>query len=405
LFQSDDKRVLITTPFFSPNVGGAETHLLSLLASLNECGIRADVVTYQPLTTRLKGKIFERLGDNRIFRVPWFGYNWFPSLERMPAIEFLYLFPGLFLGTFVWLLFNRRKITVIHAQGFIAGAVSGLLAKIFALPSIISTYAVYNLNRRPLLARVFKVILNLFDRILSFAELATEELLSIGIARERIGRYTYWVDQMVFRPLDREACRKKFGFIRPTLLFCGRLIEIKGAHVALETAKILQERGVICDFAFLVTGDRTDFNMLPGADGANVRYIDIPYEKNHGERRDRIAELNNAADALILPSQYQEGFVHVSMEAASCGTPVIASARGCLLEIVTPTVGVLVNPPTAVCFADMIEKTLLSDCLDTMRKGVLDEARRRFSQNNVEQIIAAYRLVHERKSNVQEKAA
>ena len=45
------KGVLILTPFFSPNIGGVETHLDNLVSILDEKGYKVFVQTYSPITT------------------------------------------------------------------------------------------------------------------------------------------------------------------------------------------------------------------------------------------------------------------------------------------------------------------------------------------------------------------
>jgi glycosyltransferase involved in cell wall biosynthesis len=56
----------------------------------------------------------------------------------------------------------------------------------------------------------------------------------------------------------------------------------------------------------------------------------------HGERK---AELFSGARALLFPTQMNEAFGLVVAEALMSGTPVIASNRGAMREMVTPAVG------------------------------------------------------------------
>ena len=94
--------VLILTPFFSPNIGGVETHLDNLVSILDEKGYRVFVQTYSPITTEnTPWKKSELIGNNiKINRYRWFGKNLFHKLENYPILDFLYLTPYLFLGLF-----------------------------------------------------------------------------------------------------------------------------------------------------------------------------------------------------------------------------------------------------------------------------------------------------------------
>ena len=103
-------KVLILTPFFSPNVGGVETHFDDLTEFLLKRGHKVFVITYQPLTTRLKAKAKEKKGNLFVRRISWFGHNWFPKLEKRPFWVCLYLLPGLFLYSFYFLI--KQKVLI-----------------------------------------------------------------------------------------------------------------------------------------------------------------------------------------------------------------------------------------------------------------------------------------------------
>ena len=51
-FMTNNKKgILILTPFFSPNIGGVESHLDDLVTALDQQGYLVFVQTYSPLTT------------------------------------------------------------------------------------------------------------------------------------------------------------------------------------------------------------------------------------------------------------------------------------------------------------------------------------------------------------------
>jgi glycosyltransferase involved in cell wall biosynthesis len=76
--------------------------------------------------------------------------------------------------------------------------------------------------------------------------------------------------------------------------------------------------------------------------------------------QDRLADLYNAADVLVLAST-REGCPNVLLEALACGTPVVAAAAGGVPEIVRdPVAGRLVAERTPEAFADAV-RDLLAD--------------------------------------------
>ena len=52
-----DRKILMLSPFFSPNTGGVETFLDDLIRYLNKNSKFVEVITYQPLTTNIKAKV------------------------------------------------------------------------------------------------------------------------------------------------------------------------------------------------------------------------------------------------------------------------------------------------------------------------------------------------------------
>ena len=66
------------------------------------------------------------------------------------------------------------------------------------------------------------------------------------------------------------------------------------------------------------------------------------------------------ADMLVLPS-FSESFGLVLIEALACGKPVIGSDVGGIKEIITPEVGLLIDPNSPETISDAIDKMILDD--------------------------------------------
>ena len=125
--------ILILTPFYSPNIGGVESHLDDLVAALDEKRYRVFVQTYSPLTTDNTQYEKEEYQGNsvQINRHKWIGKNLFHKLENHPILDFLYLTPYLFIRSFFFMITNSKKIETIHAQGLNAGIIGVLLKIVF----------------------------------------------------------------------------------------------------------------------------------------------------------------------------------------------------------------------------------------------------------------------------------
>lgn len=146
------------------------------------------------------------------------------------------------------------------------------------------------------------------------------------------------VEHAFFAPGDQAGARHAIGADQsaPLIVFVGRIQPLKGPDVAIRALAGLRESGQR-DARLLIVG------------GSSGRDGDIETERAH----DLVDELGlhdhvafvapqphhilstyyRAADIVIVPSR-SESFGLVALEAAACGTPVVASAVGGLLSLV-----------------------------------------------------------------------
>jgi len=374
--------ILIISVGFRPQIGGLETHLDDLCEYLRRHEYKVFVITYQPITTKAKGPKVERDRNLEIHRIQWFGHNWYHWLERYPPLLFLYLFPRLCIASFFLLLKRHREVSVIHSHGIIPAVIAKIVSRVFQKRCVMSTHTIYSLKERPLLARAMKWILSSFTVILPLAQLSKNELVALGLPKEKIRIYTHWVDLERFRPLGQDKCKAELGLeARFVVLFVGRFIEKKGMGVLLETSKIVPD----VTFAFIGDGPLSGRILQAGRAQDNVWYFGrVPYNE--------LAKYYCAADIFAIPSQYEEGFGRVVAEALACGTPVLASNMGSLSQLVTPSVGVTVAP-TGENIADVINDLYQNHKkLTTLRANCRAYAEEHFSERNAEVIAEAYKV-------------
>src|SRR3989344_7983124 len=170
-------KALQITAHFSPNVGGVETHLNDLVNFLSKKSWKVFVLTYSPLTTKAKWEIYERKQNVSIFRIPWLSGLFF-KLIPYPMLEFLYLLPGLFMGTLFVILFNKPK--VIHAHGLVAGAAGVFWGKVFGIKTIISLHSIYSFPKEGLYRKFTKFIFSNADFILGLSKQSVKEIKNLG---------------------------------------------------------------------------------------------------------------------------------------------------------------------------------------------------------------------------------
>jgi glycosyltransferase involved in cell wall biosynthesis len=107
----------------------------------------------------------------------------------------------------------------------------------------------------------------------------------------------------------------------------------KGLDVALHIARRAGARLVVAGSAYR-SSTIAEVRALCEEAGRGVRYVgDV--------RGTQKAELLAGARAVLVPSRVAEGFGMVVAEAAMSGTPVLASPRGALPELVDPEIGLV----------------------------------------------------------------
>ncbi|MGH9042284.1 MAG: glycosyltransferase [Acidimicrobiia bacterium] len=143
------------------------------------------------------------------------------------------------------------------------------------------------------------------------------------------------VDHRTFSPGDRSLARARLGHPGdevPVMLFVGRVQPLKGLELAVETLAETASDAVL----WVVGGPsgpdgpaEFDRAQARAADlGLTDRVLFLPPVPHH-----RLVDYYRAANVVVVPSR-SESFGLVALEAAACGTPVVASAVGGLTGIV-----------------------------------------------------------------------
>ena len=142
------------------------------------------------------------------------------------------------------------------------------------------------------------------------------------------------VEHAFFAPGDQRGARKALELgDGPVLLFVGRIQPLKGADVAVKSLAALNRANA----KLLIVGGAS------GAEGdAELAHVHSLIKEYGLENQVRFVEPQQhhilstyyrAADVVLVPSR-SESFGLVALEAAACGTPVVANAVGGLLTIV-----------------------------------------------------------------------
>ncbi len=371
-------KVLLLTVHYHPNIGGVETHLIDLVKALLKRKIGVDVLTYQPLSTKTKWEIFEDEDGYSVFRIPWLA-GFFYRLVNIPALEFVYLLPGLFLLTPIFILF--KKPDVIHSHGLVAGFVSAIWGKLFNKRTVVSLHSIYHFPPKGLHRVLVKWIFNNNNLVFCLSNQSAEEVKNLGIGLDRIKIFTYWIDLDIFKKVSH--AKEKLGWDKKfVVLFVGRLVK---------------EKGVL---ELLMSTDRFPKDVLLTIAGSGPLEGEVSkVAKLHSERIKYLGRINNddlpkyysGADVLIVPSIHEEGFGRIILESLACGTPVIGADRGAIPDAMNQQVGLLidVSPENINKAIDFLNKNPYK--LQQLSKNCRKFAEVRYSEKNVGIIVNSYK--------------
>lgn len=276
---------------------------------------------------------------------------------------------------------NDRPVDAVHAHYWLSGAVGHQLKHRFDVPLAVTFHTLGRVKTSMGDAEprhrgdAEQQIIECSDAVFASGDAEAAQLQTLyDVPAGRVHVLTPGVDGAMFAPGQRHAARSAVDLRPgPVLLFVGRIQPLKGAELAVETLAALRAGTTEGANAKLVivggpSGSHGDATMAAlrtmVADcglSASVRFVDpLPHHL--------LSTYYRAADVCLVPSR-SESFGLVALEAAACGTPVVASDVGGLRDnVVDGQTGFLVAGRDSDAFAERVGK-ILDDPLLALRLG------------------------------------
>ena len=205
-------------------------------------------------------------------------------------------------------------------------------------------------------------VINCSDAVLASCTVEADQIASLyGGDPGRIRIVPPGVDHAFFGPGHRPQARRALGLPLDgrLLLFVGRIQPLKCADAAIETLGELLDGGgepyrlVVVGGPSGPHGEKSLQGLHDVADARGVReHVHFIEPQPH----ELLSSYYRAADVCLVPSR-SESFGLVALEAAACGTPVVASAVGGLTTLVDHGhTGFLVEDPDPRAYADAVRR-------------------------------------------------
>ena len=255
---------------------------------------------------------------------------------------------------------------VIHANYWLSGVAGQIVKRKLSLPLVTTFHT---------LARVKAVsgdpepeqralaeadVMHCADVVLANCHPEAEQLAHFyEVDRDRVEIVPPGVDQAFFSPGSQAGARWALNADdSPLLLFVGRIQPLKGVGVAIESLAQLERE----DAKLWIVGDASGSGGSDEVERIRQLVVDldlsdrvrfVPPQPHH-----LLSTYYRAADVCLVPSR-SESFGLVALEAAACGTPVVASAVGGLLTLVKHgTTGYLVDSRDPAAYAKWVDLIL-----------------------------------------------
>jgi D-inositol-3-phosphate glycosyltransferase len=183
------------------------------------------------------------------------------------------------------------------------------------------------------------------EAIISSSEHEKQSLFKeYGISSSKIRVIYPGVNKKLFYPLNQEDVRQEVGFREDDkiVLYVGRVESVKGLFFLIEALESLRKEApfLSSQLKLIVVGGGTKSSDHPKNEEINRIQKAIAEKDLRNEvfflgskKQNQLKKYYSAADVLVMPSLY-ESFGLVVVEALACGTPVIASRIGEMMNII-----------------------------------------------------------------------
>jgi D-inositol-3-phosphate glycosyltransferase len=328
-----------TSPLAQPGTGdggGMNVYVRELAAALARAGVRCDVYT----------RAFDADLPPIVAVEPGFSVHHVPAgpLAPVPKEALHGLVPE-FTDAVLQRMAAGHPAEALHANYWLSGIAGHTIKHELDLPLVSTFHTLDRVKAEVDLADDSEHrseeearIIGCSDAVLASCEAEVAQLVRLYDADpSRVEIVAPGVDHAFFAPGQRRQARRGVGLPDEgrMLLFVGRIQPLKGLDVAIRALAELADR---CPDAFLVVvggpsgpSGQAEVDRLHGLVaqlGLTDRVRFVPPQPH-----ELLSTYYRAADVCVVPSR-SESFGLVALEAAACGTPVVAAAVGGLTSLV-----------------------------------------------------------------------
>ena len=282
----------------------------------------------------------------------------------------------------------------------VPGILGWFIARLRRIPLVVTIHGgeidpdeVYTLEmghrKREVTRSIARWVLRHADRVIVVGDYLAETVRRLGVSIDRIAVINMGVDTEQFQPRPRAEARGRLGLDSSALILVavGALVLLKGHTYLLMALKTILESQPSCRLYLIGAGGMVAELKALGNELGILDHVVFVGPRPSEE----IPWWMSAADVVVMPSLAEASGL-AALEALACGTPVVASRVGGLLEQISDGEnGFLVPPKNPLALAQRIDQLLSNPSLRRdMQAQCVISAQRYDGRTQARKVIEVY---------------
>lgn len=343
-------------PLGTGDGGGMNVYVRSLAAELVKAGVECDVLTRAEDPEA--PPIVEVEGGVRVVHLPVGPRRPIDRAELTALVDDL--------TDAVRDHVDSTPTHALHANYWVSGLVAHRLKHELPLPLVVNFHTLGHVKAAAgideSLERIEaeRQIARCADLVLAASGAERDAIIDgLEVDPERVELIAPGVDARIFHPGDRAQAQSKLGLAgRRVALFVGRVQPLKGLDLAVQAIDALADPTLTLVVVGGPSGPDGAVELARIHDLVTRLGLDDQVRFVTPQRHESLADFYRAAEVCLVPSR-TESFGLVALEAAACGTPVVAADVGGLRTIVDRgETGLLVPDRDPQAYADALAVAL-----------------------------------------------
>lgn len=304
-----------------------------------------------------------------------------------------------FVRSFIYLLKNRKQLTLTHAHyAFPTGLLSLMGKKLFGIPYVVTVHGGDIDKMAVKSARIAKLttsILTQANQVIVVGEKLRQDVTTrFGVSENHVKVMSMGVDTTIFKQLSKVETREMLRLKQDKnmILFVGNVIRAKGVFELVQAFQIVKKTNPAS--CLYIIGAQRDQSFIDEIQQfIHEKEVHDVYFKAPVNQRN-LALWMAATDVFALPSHH-EGFGLVALEAMAAGARVVGSDVGGLSYLLGEGAGILTQSQNPASLAEGLMDALDAN-MDANEKIVQERVTTNSFQTILENILTIYREVEKK---------